>query len=151
VNDQALLLQDDDAVTTTPPMSSPAPLMVSAKRLGAEVRRNHSKRHRGRITSSPDKENDSDNDAPSAWVLSSHWQDDDEHVDDPVGRSSLSSTGSDGDDELRSFFIEKLSPSERNKHYWRWCYGTDAAPVLTQRSWSASRAPPTKSWYVATA
>jgi hypothetical protein len=98
-------------------------LMVSAKRLGSEVRRNHSKRRKGRLGN--DKEN-------SAFNVTS-WRAENE-VEDEVEEGLPA--------------CEHLSQEERAQRYWQWCYGTDEPMPQMQSSWSASRAPPSKSWYV---
>lgn len=114
----------DSTFSLTPPTASPAPLVVSAKRLGSEVRRNHSKRRKGRMWD--DKEN------ASSFNVSS-WR-----------------AGNEQDDEKEEGLppVEHLSPEERTQRYWKWCYGDSTEPMPPQSSWSATRAPPGKSWYV---
>jgi len=114
----------DSTFSLTPPTRSPAPLVVSAKRLGSEVRRNHSKRRKGRMWD--DKENSSFN--VTSWRAENELDDEDKEEGLPP--------------------VEHLSPQERTRRYWKWCYGDSAEP-MPQSSWSASRAPPEKSWYVA--
>ena len=137
--------------TRTPPVSSPAPLLVAAKRLGTEVRRRHSKRRK------------------AGWK--SNWS-------NGGNGSSASLPCSDSDDEsdhesLLGAKVAEMEESERNRHYWAWCYGHDQesekensvhsgkenrrrrrrqrqsremVPSTVEKSWSASRAPPTRSW-----
>lgn len=112
----------DSSFSLTPPTRSPAPLVVSAKRLGSEVRRNHSKRRKGRMWNN--KENSSFN------VTS--WRAENEMDDDEDKEEGLPP-------------VEHLSPEERTQRYWQWCYG-DSTESVPQSSWSASRAPPGKSW-----
>jgi hypothetical protein len=102
----------DSHYSLTPPTALAPPLVVSAKRLGSEIRKNHSKRRKGRMR---DKEN-----------TSNQWEDEPEERLPPV---------------------EHLEPQERTQRYWQWCYGDKTEPI-PQSSWSASRAPPAKSWYV---
>lgn len=117
----------------TPPSFSPLPVMVSAKRLGKEVRRSHSKRRRPRSFQTTDKENN------DAWnTLSNdnnHWTD------------SNSTPFTTDVDEL-AMNINDLSPEARANHYWTLCYGNQKRQQ--QSCFSANRAPPVKSWYVKT-
>lgn len=101
----------------TPPAFSPLPDMVSAKRLGKEVRRNHSKRRRSRCDNDSDKEN-------AEWTS----PDDEGEYWRHFGQLMIG-----------------LSPEERTKQYWKLCYGTQ--PSQPEDSFSANRAPPVKSWY----
>lgn len=112
----------DSTFSLTPPTASPAPLVVSAKRLGSEVRRNHSKRRKGRMWD--DKENSTLN----GWRRAENEMHDEPEEGLPP--------------------VEHLSPEERTQRYWQWCYGDNAEHPMPQNSWSASRAPPGKSWYV---
>ena len=125
-------LLSDDAAAFTPPVSSPTPLVVSAKRFGSEVRREHSKRRRGR------------NGGMSEWRESLPYSSSSSDDDDPEEKNLFTI------DSIESL----LDPDERTKRYWTWCYGTTPTQNNNnnksepQDSWSASRAPPAKSWYV---
>jgi hypothetical protein len=117
----------------TPPSFSPLPVMVSAKRLGKEVRRSHSKRRRPRSFQTADKEN---NDAWNALSNdNNHWTD----------SNSMPSTM---DVDEPAMNINDLSPEARANHYWTLCYGNQKRQQ--QSCFSANRAPPVKSWYVKT-
>ena len=134
-------VQDDDDYLCfeqqTPPAFSPLPVMVSAKRLGKEVRRNHSKRRRLRSFPHCGKENHDAATATDAscWALQECWS------------STAASPTSDDDNESATQYRirQGLSPEELAKHYWNLCYG---AEPLKQQSLSATRAPPVKSWCV---
>jgi len=131
-------VQDDDDYLCfeqqTPPAFSPLPVMVSAKRLGKEVRRNHSKRRRLRSFPHCGKENHDAATATDAscWALQECWS------------STAASPTSDDDNESATQYRirQGLSPEELAKHYWNLCYG---AEPLKQQSLSATRAPPVKS------
>jgi hypothetical protein len=122
----------------TPPAPGPRPLGVSAKRLGQDVRRKHSKRRRRRRRS---------NDAPASTsnnqAVMGLWNDDPQQFSD---------SSDDSDAEQLPFLFSssqmQLSHQERKKHYWEWCYGKTTIELNPPPSWSASRAPPSKSWYV---
>lgn len=120
-NHRETLVDTDTSFSLTPPATSPAPLVVSAKRLGSEVRRNHSKRRKGRLGN--DKENVAFN--VTTWRAENEVEDEVEEGLPP---------------------LEHLSPDSRAQRYWQWCYGT--SEPMPQSSWSASRAPPSKSWCV---
>jgi hypothetical protein len=120
---EALTPDTDTSFSLTPPATSPSPLIVSAKRLGSEVRRNHSKRRKGRLGN--DKENAAFN--VTSWRAENEVEDEVEEGLPPC---------------------HHLPQEERAKRYWQWCYGTDEPMPQTHTSWSASRAPPSKSWYV---
>jgi hypothetical protein len=121
----------------TPPAPDPRPLGVSAKRLGQEVRRKHGKRRRRRRRSNNTPASTSNNQA----VLGL-WNDDPQMFCD---------SSDDSDEQLPFLFSSsqpRLSPQERKKQYWEWCYGKTTIELNPPPSWSASRAPPSKSWYV---
>jgi hypothetical protein len=45
------------------------------------------------------------------------------------------------------FSQQKVSPMEKTKHYWEWCYGKGTTIELsTTQGWSAKRSPPAKGW-----
>ena len=142
----------------TPPSFSPLPVMVSAKRLGKEVRRSHSKRRRPRSFQTTNKENN------DAWNSMSNNNNNNNHDDNnnhshsywtnygitPSTASTAStvststSTSAMEVDEL-ALNLKDLSPEARANHYWTLCYGNQERQ---QKSFSANRAPPVKSWYV---
>jgi hypothetical protein len=120
--------------TLTPPATGPRPLVVSAKRLGQDVRRKHSKRRRRRRGVAKNQNN--------GFCL---WKD----TDQETGTSQDSSSDED-DLDVRAglpflFSQQEVSPMEKTKHYWEWCYGKGTTIELsTTQGWSAKRAPPTK-------
>jgi hypothetical protein len=119
--------------TLTPPTTGLRPLVVSAKRLGKDVRRKHSKRRRCRSRAAKNG---------NGFCL---WQE--SHDSTTPAESS-----SDEDEALPFLFSQQevVSPSEKKKQYWEWCYGKEEIePSLsTQEGWSAKRAPPAKGWCV---
>mmetsp|Transcript_26046 Transcript_26046/g.36732 ORF Transcript_26046/g.36732 Transcript_26046/m.36732 type:complete len:872 (+) Transcript_26046:26-2641(+) len=195
-----LSLSFDDPASLTPPApSTTLPLVVSAKRLGNEVRRNHSsKRRRGRsfvVTTSGAgngnsrmEEGDDDDTGmynlkdPNFYDENGNDQDDENKENHNIFMSEWRSNGNskqgrgqqrrrrvqcggggggyyDDDDSSSSdqdciitpSNLERLSPGERTRQYWLWCYGQgkqksqDQEVLQKQPSWSASRKPPAKS------
>ena len=179
---------NDASLALTPPASAPAPLLVSAKRLGTEVRSIHSKRRRaswrGYLCSTEKAESNNDgNDEelqPMVYTdqldpkygrngpirMFDRWKEEDRggNEEDPFNRL-MSPPLDDEDDEpypLLPAFMQTLSPQEQKRCYWQLCYGSDppvvaASPpnttvanntTVAEGTWSASRAPPTRSWYV---
>jgi hypothetical protein len=121
----------------TPPAPGPRPMGVNAKRLGQDVRRKHSKRRRRRRRSNNAPTSTSNNQA----VLGL-WNDDPQKFSD---------SSDDSDSEQLPFLFSSqplLSHQERKQQYWEWCYGKTTIELNPPASWSASRAPPSKSWYV---
>ena len=127
----------------TPPATGPRPLVVSAKRLGQDVRREHSKRRRpSRRVNRGDNKNGfclwKDHNTPSASTqtttatTTSYYSSDDEHEQ--------------GDLPFL-FDRTKVSETEQNRHYWEWCYGKEVTVDLkAEKSFSAQRVPPKKGW-----
>jgi hypothetical protein len=108
----------------TPPVTGHQLLMVSAKRLGQDVRREHSKRRR------PSRRVAGDSNDLNLWNTT------------PSQESS-----EDEDEDLLFLFPQpKISPGEQTKHYWEWCYGKGHTIELKPESWSAKRVPPAKGW-----
>lgn len=131
------VLLNNDIWSLTPPSSSPAPLVVSAKRLSSEIRFKHSKKHRGRLadrTNAPKLESSNN-------LL--EWRD----KSDYSNNASLSTSSEDEEEkEELGIDVTLLSPTERSKYYWKICYGsTNPLPQQQIGCWSAQRAP-TKSW-----
>ena len=123
----------------TPPAPGPRPLGVSAKRLGQDVRRKHSKRRRRRRRSNNAPVSTSSNNNQAVLGL---WNDD---------AQKFSDSSDDSSEQLPFLFASsrsQLPPHERKKQYWEWCYGKTTIELNPQPSWSASRAPPSRSWYV---
>ena len=120
----------------TPPATRPRPLVVSAKRVGQDVRRQHSKRRRPsrRVTKHGDNNGFclwKDQNAPTPSYASSDDEDDCHDLPFLFDSNSVS------------------SESEQKKQYWEWCYGKETNVHLNATgSFSAQRAPPTKGWYV---
>ena len=102
----------------TPPATGPRPLVVSAKRLGNDVRRRHSKRRRCRTKGTD-----------GGFCL---WKD----------ANAPPSQESDSEEELP--FLFSLPLQKQTQHYWEFCYGTTTLQPCP--SWSAHRKPPTKGW-----
>jgi hypothetical protein len=120
----------------TPPAPGPRPLAVSAKRLGQDVRRKHGKRRRRRRRSNNAPASISNNHNQAVLGL---WNDDPQKFSD----------SSDDSEQLPFLFASSqplLSHQERKKHYWEWCYGKTTIELNPPPSWSASRAPPSRSW-----
>lgn len=116
---------DSSNYTMTPPAERPISGAVSSKRLGNDVRREHTKRRR-----------------PSPRVNKSFggvnlWGDD---------TSPQASTDTEDDD---FDFLFSNSPNvDTTKQYWEWCYGkSNTAAVSPGQSWSAKRVAPAKGWY----
>jgi hypothetical protein len=136
-NNHATLGNLEKASTLTPPTSCSRPLMVSAKRLGQDVRREHSKRRRP--SSRRDQE---DEGGTNLWNASPKTQEDDEE-----------------EEELPFLFA---SDPKSHQQYWEWCYGkgetidlqattptgATSKTISIPGSWSAQRKPPAKGWYV---
>lgn len=109
----------------TPPAAGPRPLVVSAKRVGQDVRREHTKRRRAsrRVAKSDSGLN--------LW------------------NPTQSQESSDEDEEDLPFLFpqSEVTPGEQTKQYWEWCYGKGQKIELKpEQSWSAKRAPPAKGW-----
>ena len=139
-----------DCCSLTPPVSGPRPLVVSAKRLGQDVRRKHSKRRRCRSRRGTMQQNGNENDA-AAFCL---WKENkvggdcnDNHELAPAAASSDEET-LDSQDLPFLFSQQELSPQEQTRRYWELCYGNTVTiePLTAGNSWSANRAPPRKSW-----
>ena len=69
--------------------------------------------------------------------------------------STLDSSDEEEDDNKRVreslpflFTKDEVSPIDRTRHYWEWCYGKGSTIELTdiQKGWSAKREPPAKGW-----
>ena len=124
----------------TPPATGPRPLVVSAKRLGQDVRREHSKRRRpSRRVNKGDSQN--------GFCL---WKD---HSSSASAQATAAAAYSSSDDEHEQddlpflFDKTKVSETEQNKLYWEWCYGKEVTVDLkAEKSFSAQRAPPKKGW-----
>lgn len=124
--------------TLTPPAPPFRQLVVSAKRLGQDVRRKHSSKRRRRRR-------------PLSGV-------EDEEYDNNYYSSSSDEEMSQARAGLPFLFGQQpeiLTPLEKTRHYWEWCYGKvedpqqlSAAMAMTAStpSWSAKRAPPAKGW-----
>lgn len=141
------LLQDPSSALT-PPATGPRPLVVSARRI-PQVRRQHSSKRRRRRRDATCAEEDA-----AAHCL---WRD--------AGAFPRAPESSSEEEEE-----ERLPCRANAQGYWEYCYGrgkggsnssiainknsllsttTVAAQTPTMRSsWSASRKPPTKGWYV---
>jgi hypothetical protein len=120
--------------SVTPPATGPRPLVVSAKRLGQDMRRKHSKRRRRRREPTTNGNN--------GFCL---WKEEGDEASTPHPESS------DEDADVRErlpflFDRKEVSPIEKTKHYWEWCYGKGTTIELNSDAWSAKRAPPTKGW-----
>lgn len=183
---------EDASLSLTPPASAPAPLLVSAKRLGTEVRSFHSKRRKaswiGYMSSTEHAKFDDEDSQPMVYTDQLHppaygrktgpvrifgrWKKPNHNAGDEgdnvasddlyYGLTSPPSKDDDDDDEpyLLPPFLHNLSPQEQKRRYWQLCYGSDPSLVVAttpnptsaanlsvgEVSWSASRAPPTKSW-----
>jgi hypothetical protein len=148
----------------TPPAPGPrCPLGVSAKRLGQDVRRKHSKRRRRRrrshhqaLTSSNNTNNNNNtnqavlglwNDNNLQTTCDSSDDSDLEQQQLPFLFASSSSSQSHSSTTTPSSLL-LLSNQERKKQYWEWCYGKTTMEWIPPPSWSANRAPPSRSWYV---
>lgn len=112
------LPSDYSDCSLTPPVTGPRPLVVSAKRLGNDVRRRHSKRRRCRS-----RPND------GGFCL---WKD----------ANAPPSQESDSEEELP--FLLPLPLQKQTQHYWEFCYGSTTMHPCP--SWSANRKPPSKGW-----
>jgi len=123
----------NDLWSLTPPSSSPAPLVVSAKRLASEIRFKHSKRHRGRLA---DRTNTPKLESSNNMM---EWRED----NDPSNVASTSNSSDDEEEEEDSRIdVSLLSPIERSQYYWKICYGsTNPLPQEQMKCWSAQRAP----------
>jgi hypothetical protein len=112
-------------ISITPPVTGHQVLKVSAKRLGQDVRREHSKRRR------PSQRVAGDSSGLNLWNTT------------PSQESS-----EDEDEDLLFLYPQpEISPGERTKHYWEWCYGKGHTIELKpEQSWSAKRVQPTKGW-----
>ena len=128
--------------TLTPPASSPFPPIVSAKRLATDIRsKHHNKRRRGR------RYRPCLTDQTNLLQPSMEWRDDTSIT--PSSTNAYDTT--DDESVVGDWKVDatKLSPAERNRHYWQICYGaltTTATTATLSSSWSARRLPPTKSW-----
>ena len=152
--------------TLTPPVAAARPMVVAAKRHATAVRPKRPKRQRRRsrlrrqFPGNPPTSLWSDNHASSSSIS---------NLMDEGGFSSSSS-----DSEPESLpFLPSASKKEREQQYWDMCYGssssskhkkkkqnglstidpqpTPSSAIMFQKltpSWSASRKPPQKSWYV---
>lgn len=121
----------------TPPVAGPRPWVLSAKRLGQDVRRKHSKRRRFRSKKSSQARQQ------SGFCL---WKD----ANAPQGPNSSSDEEEEGLPFL--FGMHEHPSQDRVQQYWEYCYGKPKAkgsladPIAPQLSWSANRAPPAKGW-----
>eukprot|EP00980_Cylindrotheca_fusiformis_P004502 scaffold961_cov122-Cylindrotheca_fusiformis.AAC.10 len=112
--------------SVTPPVSGPPPLVISSKRVGQDVRREHSKRRRA------SRRVDSSDSGLNLW-----------------NQSSSQESSDDENEDLPFLFPQEcaVSPGEQTKQYWEWCYGKEQSiEHKPEQSWSAKRAPPTKGW-----
>ena len=153
--------------TLTPPVAAARPMVVAAKRHATAVRPKRPKRQRRRsrlrrqFPGNPPTSLWSDNASSSSSSCS--------NLMDEGGFSSSSS-----DSEPESLpFLPSASKKEREQQYWDMCYGSSSSKHKKQKkqnglstidpqptpssaimikkltpSWSASRKPPQKSWYV---
>ena len=117
---------DSSDYDLTPPPAVPRSTGVSSKRVGNDVRREHSKRRR-----------------PSPRVNKCGG-----------GGVSLCSDGCSQastdteDDDFEFVFSNSPNQQDRTKQYWEWCYGQDnTASRSPGQSWSAKRVAPAKGWY----
>lgn len=123
----------------TPPMPGPRPLVVSAKRVGQDVRQKHSKRRRCRSRRGDSKAN-------NGFCL---WKDPGTEKATPPPNSS--DDDDDDDEDIESLqesllFLKNVSPTEQRRHYWELCYGNQKVESIQNNGWSATRRPPSKGW-----
>lgn len=141
--------------SVTPPVTGPRPLVVSAKRLGQDVRRRRSKRRRFR-SKNKNPSSDQNDGSQCLWKDSSSRQ-------PPVDHSS---SEEESEERLPFLFAPGDVPPplhQQRQYYWDYCYGNSSiknknnpttltppatlpTPPSTKPGWSASRAPPTKGW-----
>jgi hypothetical protein len=130
----------DPSSALTPPATVPRPLVVSAKRVAHHVRRQHSSKRLRRRCSTASVPNQSDG---AAYCL---WRD--------TGAPPRALESSSDEEEGGTL------PCHPNPQgYWDFCYGstgerasnetkTKGRAMMMTPSWSASRKPPSKGWYV---
>ncbi len=158
-------------VTLTPPATAPAPLLVSAKRLGTEVRSLHSKRRRASWrsfldnSSQTESKSSEEDEQPMAFAdeLNTHcsrkgpirrfdrWKNQKEGQNEAYNGLLSSPLGDDDDDDepypLLPTMLQTLSPQEQKRRYWQLCYGSDPPIVApTPPSTSASSIVENVSW-----
>ncbi|CAJ1958632.1 unnamed protein product [Cylindrotheca closterium] len=111
-----------DDGTITPPEARPRSVVVSSKRVGNAVRREHSKRRR------PSPRVNKNGGGVNLWG----------------DNSPQAST--DTEDEDFELLLSNNSPNvDTTKQYWEWCYGKDNATAVSPgQSWSAKRVAPAK-------
>ena len=134
----------------TPPATGPRPLMVSAKRLGKDVRRKHSKRRRCQSRRKLQPANNGDSSSSSknhgAYCL---WKD-----SNAPPRQEYYSSSEEEQGGLPFLFSQQndFPPQEQAQQYWEYCYGkmhTTTAKITdlpATTGWSANRKPPSKGW-----
>lgn len=135
-SDRSILSDASSDYSVTPPATGPRPLVVSAKRLGQDVRRKHSKRRRCRSRRGQAK-------TQNGFCL---WKDTD--------RDSTPSQDSSSDEDCGEraglpflFSEQEVSPKDKTRHYWEWCYGKgDTIELSMEQGFSAKRAPPARGW-----
>jgi hypothetical protein len=122
----------------TPPVTGARPLVGSAKRLGNDVRRKHSKRRKCRTHRGKAKEEN------NGFCL---WKD-----SNPETKASHMESSDEEDNDVREglpflFAQREVSSMDETRKYWEWCYGKGTTIELSGvKGWSATRAPPAKSW-----
>lgn len=115
---------DSSDSTHSPPTATPRSMAVCSKRVGNDVRREHSKRRR------PSPRINKHGSAVNLWS-------------DTCSQASTDTE----DDDFELLFTSSPNP-DKTKQYWEWCYGKDAASAVSHRqSWSAKRLAPAKGWY----
>jgi hypothetical protein len=136
-------------LTLTPPAAPSQSLVVAARKHSNEIREaNSTKRRRRRrqhytkdaeLSSVLVKVTTNKNKSPISF-------DDDE--DDHFSWNNRKTTT---DETALPFLVaqeQSMSPEERTKQYWEWCYGkgTSVDTSLVANSFSANRMPPSKGW-----
>ena len=129
----------------TPPASAPFPPIVSAKRLATDIRsKHHNKRRRGR------RYRPCLTDHTNLTPTTMEWQDQIAITNETTTAYTYDTTDDESDVGDWKVDATKLSPAERNRHYWQICDGSCTTTATTTAtltsSWSAQRLPPTKSW-----
>jgi hypothetical protein len=136
-------------ITLTPPATTSQPLAVAAKRHSSDIREANDRKRRRRRRRQYSKNLDFSSILPRAATNQ---------------KSTISVVGdNDGNDiavdgttalsieekmSLSDFQANMMSPEEKTKKYWEWCYGKGTVfdESISSRSFSANRMPPSKGW-----